>query len=81
MLTLLKILFTLAIIVPAVLLVALLGGVLLAVVLGIAGAVIGLAFFLLKAALFVVLPVLFAIWVFNRIFGHGHCHRESHEWV
>lgn len=81
MYTLLKVLFALAIIVPAVLLIALLGGVMLAVVVGIAGAVIGIAFFLLKAALFVVLPVLLVIWLFSRISGHGHCHRDSHDWV
>lgn len=81
MFTLLKVLFALAIIVPVVLLVALLGGVMLAVVVGVAGAVIGIAFFLLKAALFVVLPVLFVIWLFSRIFGHGHCNRDSQEWV
>lgn len=83
MFSLLKVLFALAIIVPAVLLIALLGGVMLAVVVGIAGAVIGIAFLLLKVALFVVLPVLLVIWVFSRIFGHGHCHRHSDagEWV
>lgn len=80
MFTLLKAFVAVAIIVPVALLVALLGGVMLAVVVGIAGAVVGIALFLLKAALFVVLPVLFVIWLFSRVFGHGHCRRDSHEW-
>jgi hypothetical protein len=85
MFTLLKVLFALAIIVPIVLLAALLGGVMLAVVVGVAGAIIGITFFLLKAAFFVVLPVLAVIWLFSKLFGHGRCHhyRESdvNEWV
>lgn len=70
MFTLLKVLFALAIIVPVVLLAALLGGVMLAVVIGIAGAIIGIAFFLVKVALFFVLPVLAVIWLFSKLFGH-----------
>lgn len=77
MFTLLKVLFAIAIIVPVVLLAALLGGVMLAVVVGIAGAIIGISFFLLKAALFLVLPVLAMIWLFSKLFGHGHCRRHS----
>jgi len=73
MFTLLKILFAIAVIVPLVLIAALLGGVMLAVVVGIAGAIIGIAFFLLKAALFLVLPLLLVIWLFSRLFGHRGC--------
>jgi hypothetical protein len=85
MFTLLKVLFALAIIVPLVLLAALLCGVMLAVVFGIAGAIIGIAFFLLKAALFVVLPVVVLLWLFAKLFGgdHSHRYRESdvNEWA
>lgn len=86
MFTLLKVLFAIAIIVPVVLLAALLGGVMLAVVVGIAGAIIGISFFLLKAALFLVLPVLAMIWLFSKLFGQGHSHRnhgdvDLNEWA
>lgn len=76
MFTLLKAFFALAIIAPLVLLTALLGGVMLAVTLGIAGAIIGIAFFLIKAALFVALPVLALMWLFSKLFGCGHCHHR-----
>jgi hypothetical protein len=80
MFTLLKVLFALAVIVPVVLLAALLGGVMLAVVIGIAGAIIGIAFFLVKVALFFVLPVLAVIWLFSKLFGHRSCaHRSEYD--
>ncbi|HET7549924.1 MAG TPA: hypothetical protein VFK04_01460 [Gemmatimonadaceae bacterium] len=80
MFTLLKVLFALAIVVPLVLLAALMGGVMLAVVLGIAGAIIGIAFFLVKVALFFVLPVLAVIWLFSRLFGHrSYSHRSEYD--
>ncbi len=80
MFTLLKVLFALAVIVPVVLLAALLGGVMLAVVVGIAGAIIGIAFFLVKMALFFVLPVLAVIWLFSKLFGHRSCaHRSEYD--
>lgn len=80
MFTFLKVLFALAIVVPLVLLAALLGGVMLAVVLGIAGAIIGIAFFVVKVALFVALPVLALIWLFSKLFGDGSCgHRSEYD--
>jgi hypothetical protein len=80
MFTLLKVLFALAVIVPVVLLAALLGGVMLAVVIGIAGAIIGIAFFLVKVALFFVLPVLAVIWLFSKLFGRRSCaHRSEYD--
>ena len=85
MFTLLKVLFALAIVVPIVLLGALVGGVMLAVVLGIAGAIIGIAFFLVKLALFFVLPVLAVIWLASKLFGHrGYSHQSEidvNEWA
>jgi hypothetical protein len=85
MFTLLKVLFALAIVVPLVLVAALLGGVMLAVVIGIAGAIIGIAFFLLKVALFLVLPVVAVIWLCSRLFGHrsyGHPSEiDVNEWA
>jgi hypothetical protein len=85
MFTLLKVLFALAIVLPLMFVAALLGGVMLAVVLGIAGAIIGIAFFLVKVALFVALPVFAAVWLFSRLFGreHSHHYRESdiNEWA
>lgn len=85
MFTLLKILFVLAIVVPAALLALLVGGVMAAVVFGIAGAIIGIAFFLIKATLFLVLPVLALVWLFSRLFGHRGHYRErdldASEWV
>lgn len=85
MFTFLKVLFALAIVVPLVLLAALLGGVMLAVMLGIAGAIIGIAFFVVKVALFVALPVLAVIWLFSKLFGHGSCGHGSeydvNEWA
>ncbi|HET7623386.1 MAG TPA: hypothetical protein VFK39_15885 [Gemmatimonadaceae bacterium] len=85
MFTLLKVLFALAIVVPLVLIGALLGGVMLAVVVGIAGAIIGIAFFLVKVALFFVLPVLAVIWLAGKLFGHRSHGRQSeydlNEWA
>ncbi len=85
MFTLLKVLFAFAIVVPLVLLGALVGGVILAVVLGIAGAIIGIAFFLVKLALFFVLPVLAVIWLASKLFGHrGYSHQSEidvNEWA
>ncbi len=85
MFTLLKVLFALAIIVPLVLVAALLGGVVLAVVIGIAGAIIGIAFFLVKVALFFVLPVLAVIWLGSKLFGHRSSERagnlDVNEWA
>ncbi|HEY9514209.1 MAG TPA: hypothetical protein VIQ74_00915 [Gemmatimonadaceae bacterium] len=81
MYTLLKILFTLAIVVPVALVLALLGGVLLAVIVGVTGAVVGVGLLFLKAVLFVALPVLLAVWLFTRVFGHCHRDRDSREWV
>ncbi len=85
MFTLLKVLFAFAIVVPLVLLGALVGGVMLAVVLGIAGAIIGIAFFLVKLALFFVLPVLAVIWLASKLFGHrGYSHQSEidvNEWA
>lgn len=85
MFTLLKVLFALAIVVPLVLLAALLGGVMLAVIIGIAGAIIGIAFFLVKVALFLVLPVLAIIWLCSKLFGHrGYTHQSEidvNEWA
>jgi hypothetical protein len=80
MFTLLKVLFALAVIVPVVLLAALLGGVMLAVVIGIAGAIIGISFFLVKVALFFVLPVLAVIWLFSKLFGH-RSEYDINEWA
>ncbi|HEU6451818.1 MAG TPA: hypothetical protein VFT57_10385 [Gemmatimonadaceae bacterium] len=85
MLTLLKVLFVLAIVVPLALLALLLGGVMVAVVFGIAGAIIGIAFFLVKLALFLVLPVLAIVWLFSRLFGDRDYSRQSdidvNEWA
>lgn len=85
MFTLLKVLFALAVIVPLLLLAALLGGVMLAVVIGIAGAIIGIAFFLVKVALFFVLPVLAVIWLVSKLIGHRSCGHASNldvnEWA
>lgn len=85
MFTLLKVLFAFAIVVPLVLLGALVGGVMLAVVLGIAGAIIGIAFFLVKLALFFVLPVLAVIWLASKLFGHRSYSHQSeidvNEWA
>jgi len=85
MFTLLKILFVLAIVVPLVLVAALLGGVMLAVVVGIAGAIIGIAFFLVKVGLFLVLPVVAIVWLCSRLFGHRrYSHRsgiDANEWA
>lgn len=85
MFTFLKVLFALAIVVPLVLLAALLGGVMLAVALGIAGAIIGIAFFLVKVGLFIVLPVLALIWLFSKLVGHRSYRHESgfdvNEWA
>ncbi len=78
MFTLLKVLFVLAIVVPLVLLAALVGGVMVAVVFGIAGAIIGIAFFLVKVALFLVLPVLAIVWLGSKLFGHrGYSHQSE----
>jgi hypothetical protein len=85
MFTLLKVLFVLAIVVPLALLALLLGGVMVAVVFGIAGAIIGIAFFLVKVALFLVLPVLAIVWFCSRLFGHrGYTHQSDidvNEWA
>jgi hypothetical protein len=85
MFTLLKVLFAHAIVLPLMFVAALLGGVMLAVVLGIAGAIIGIAFFLVKVGLFIVLPVLAAVWLFSKLFGRDHYrhYRESdiNEWA
>lgn len=85
MLTLLKVLFVLAIVVPLALLALLLGGVMVAVVFGIAGAIIGIAFFLVKVALFLVLPVLAIVWLVSKLFGHRSYSHQSeidvNEWA
>lgn len=85
MFTLLKILFALAIVVPLVIVAALFGGVLLAIVVGIAGAIIGIAFFLVKVGLFLVLPIVAIVWLASRLFGHRrYSHRsgiDADEWV
>jgi membrane protein implicated in regulation of membrane protease activity len=85
MFTLLKVLFVLAIVVPLALLALLLGGVMVAVVFGIAGAIIGIAFFLVKVALFLVLPVLAIVWLVSKLFGHRSYSHQSeidvNEWA
>ncbi len=55
--------------VPAVFLVFVLGMTALGVTLGIAGAIIGMLFAVLKMALIVILPIVVVVWIARRLFA------------